>query len=120
NTPPTMFAMANPFVPPEETRAKGIDVITVPDIRWMRCDIKTIQLLPNVLAKQAAAENGAFEALLIRDGVLTEGSHTNCMGVIDGVIRTHPANNFILPGISRAVVLEIARGLGMAVDERAL
>jgi D-alanine transaminase len=116
-TPPTVFALAKPFVPPEDQRAKGVTAVTVPDIRWLRCDIKTIQLLPNVMAKQAAAERGAFEAILVRDGVVTEGSHANVIGVIGGEIRTHPTNNLILPGITRAVVLELARGLGIPVRE---
>jgi len=116
-TAPTVFAMARPFVPPEELRAKGVTAVTVPDIRWLRCDIKTIQLLPNVMAKQAASERGAFEAILVRDGVVTEGSHANVIGVIGGEIRTHPTNNLILPGITRAVVLELARSVGIPVRE---
>jgi D-alanine transaminase len=118
-TQPTVYATVNRFVPPEDARAKGVSVVTVPDLRWMRCNIKTIQLLPNVLAKQEAATHGSFEALLVRDGVVTEGSHTNCIGVIDGVLRTHPLNNFILPGITRAVVLELAREMGIPVSELA-
>jgi D-alanine transaminase len=89
----------------------------MPDIRWLRCDIKTIQLLPNVLGKQAAAEAGALDVLFVRDGIITETSHANVLAVIDGVIRTHPTNNLILPGVTRAVVLEIARSLDMRVDE---
>jgi len=116
-TAPTVFAMARPFVPPEELRAKGVTAVTVPDIRWLRCDIKSIQLLPNVMAKQAASERGAFEAILVRDGVVTEGSHANVVGVIGGEIRTHPTNNLILPGITRAVVLELARSVGIPVRE---
>jgi D-alanine transaminase len=117
NTPPTVFVMANRFVPPNDLRARGASAITAPDIRWLRCDIKTIQLLPNVLAKQAAAERGAMDVFMIRDGVVTEGSHANVLGVFDGVIRTHPLNNLILPGITRAVVLEIADSLGIPVLE---
>src|SRR6266550_4345274 len=118
-TAPSVFAMVNRFVPPEDVRARGVSAITAPDIRWMRCDIKTIQLLPNVMAKQAAAERGAIEAILIRDGVVTEGSHANVLGVLDGEIRTHPLDNLILPGITRAVVLEIARALSIPVREEA-
>ncbi len=118
-TTPTVFAMANRFLPPSDVRARGATAITTPDVRWLRCDIKTIQLLPNVLAKQAAAERGAVEAFMIRDGVVTEGSHANVLGVIDGEIRTHPLDNLVLPGITRAVVLEIARDLGIPVRENA-
>jgi D-alanine transaminase len=116
-TPPTVYATVNRLVPPEELRAKGAWAITIPDIRWLRCDIKTIQLLPNVFAKQAAVERGAVDALMIRDGVVTEGSHANVVGVLDGTIRTHPTNHLILPGITRAIVLDIARQLGVPVSE---
>jgi D-alanine transaminase len=116
-TRPTVFAVANRFEPPEPLRARGARAITMPDVRWLRCDIKTIQLLPNVLAKQTAVEQGATEAIFIRDGVVTEGSHTNLFGVERGVIRTHPANNLILGGVTRSVVIDIARSLGIEVDE---
>lgn len=117
-TMPTVFAMVNRFAPPNDIRARGASAITAPDVRWLRCDIKTIQLLPNVMAKQAAAERGAMEAIMLRDGVVTEGSHANVLGVLDGEIRTHPLDNLILPGITRAVVLEIARGLSIPVREQ--
>lgn len=102
--------------PPPEAFEKGVSAITVPDTRWSRCDIKSVALLPNVLAKQKAEEVGAFEALFIRDGVLIEGSHTNVCGVIDGSVVTYPACNYILPGITRAVVLdEVAPAVGVDV-----
>jgi len=119
-TKPTVFAMANRFTPSDELRARGATAITGPDVRWLRCDIKTIQLLPNVFAKQAAAEKGATECILIRDGVVTEGSHANVFGVFDGVLRTHPLNNLILAGITRALVLEMARDLGIPVEEEGI
>jgi D-alanine transaminase len=119
-TKPTVFAMVNRFVPPDDLRARGASAITTPDVRWLRCDIKTIQLLPNVMAKQAAAEHGATEAIMIRDGVVTEGSHANVFGVLDGEIRTHPLGNLILPGITRAIVLELANALSIPVREDAL
>jgi D-alanine transaminase len=118
-TAPTVFAMVNRFIPPNDVRARGASAITTPDVRWLRCDIKTIQLLPNVMAKQAAAERGAMEAIMIRGGAVTEGSHANVLGVLDGEIRTHPLDNLILPGITRAVVLEIARALSIPVREEA-
>jgi D-alanine transaminase len=116
---PTVFAMVNRLTPADAARARGASVITVPDERWLRCDLKTIQLLPNILAKQAAAERHAIEAVLIRDGVVTEGSHTNVLAVFDGVVRTHPLGNLVLPGVTRALVLDIARAMGIPVDERA-
>jgi D-alanine transaminase len=117
DTPPTVYLTVNRFTPPEDLRSRGATAITVPDVRWLRCNLKTLQLLPNVLAQQAAAEAGALEAVLVRDGVVTEGSHTNVLAVIDGAIHTHPLNNLVLPGITRAVVLEHARSLGIPVHE---
>jgi D-alanine transaminase len=81
------------------------------------CDLKTVNLLPNVLAKQKAVAAGVHEALLMRDGVIMEGAATNFFGVIDGMVRTHPKTNNILPGITREVVLELAAELGIAVRE---
>lgn len=118
-TPPTVFVMANRFTPPQEQRTRGAAAVTQADVRWLRCDLKTIQLLPNVMAKQAAQERGAIEALLVRDGMVTEGSHTNVMAVIGGVVRTHPLGNLVLPGVTRAVVLELARTLGIPAVEQA-
>jgi D-alanine transaminase len=116
-TTPTVYATVNRFVPADDVRVRGATCITVPDVRWLRCDVKTIQLLPNVMARQAAYEVGAIEGIMIRDGVITEGSHTNVAGVLDGIIRTHPTNHLILPGVTRAVVLDLARSLGMRVAE---
>ena len=116
-TAPTVYATVNRLTPPEDLRARGAAAITLQDIRWHRCDIKTIQLLPNVFAKQAAVERGAVDALMIRDGVVTEGSHANIIGVLDGIVRTHPTNHLILPGITRAIVLDMARGFGIPVSE---
>ena len=120
STSPSVFVMANRLTPADALRERGAAAITTPDIRWLRCDIKTIQLLPNVLAKQAAAERGATEAIMIRDGVVTEGSHANVLAVVDGVLRTHPLNNLILPGVTRAIVLDLARTLGIEVEEKAV
>jgi D-alanine transaminase len=111
--------MASPFSP-SESRFTGTKVITQPDVRWLRCDLKTIQLLPNVLARQAATEAGASEAIFVRDGVITEGTHTTVFGVIDGVLRTHPANQLVLPGVTRDVVIELAREAGMQVNEHGI
>ncbi len=115
---PTVYATVKGLVPPDEARRRGVRAITLPDIRWARCDIKTLQLLPNVMAQQSAVDAGAADALLVRDGVITEGSHTNVIGVIDGVLRTHPTTNHILPGITRGVVLELAAELGIPVVQR--
>ena len=119
NTAPTMLVMASPFTP-SDARFTGTRVITQPDVRWLRCDLKTIQLLPNVLARQAAMEAGASEAIFVRDGVITEGTHTTVFGVIGGVLRTHPANHLVLPGVTRDVVLALAADADLAVREEAI
>ena len=80
---PTVYGYAVPFVPVAEKWAKGINVITGSDIRWARCDIKSVALLPNVLAQQRAQEAGVEEMILVRDGVVTEGAHTSVCGVFD-------------------------------------
>ena len=116
-TRPTVYAYAWALKPIAEVRAAGAQVITHPDLRWARCDLKTVNLLPNVLAKQKAAEAGAFEAVLVRDGVITEGSHTTIFGVVDGELRTYPLSNYILPGVTREIVLELAADAGIGVRE---
>lgn len=117
---PTVYAFAKRFSIPHELRENGVAAITRPDLRWMRCDIKTVNLLPNVMAKQAAVQAGVWEAVLVRNGVITEGSATNVFGVIDGEIRTHPKSNFILPGITRDIVLGLADELGLPYRETPL
>lgn len=100
--------------------AKGVKVVTRPDLRWARCDVKTIGLLPNVLAKQAAREAGAYEAWLVdRDGDVTEGSSTNAWIVTqDGVLVTRALANDILPGVTRQGLIALARERQMRVEER--
>jgi D-alanine transaminase len=120
STPPTIYVSALSFAPAVELRARGASALTYPDLRWARCDIKTVNLLPNVLAKQHAVAAGVTEAILVKDGVVTEGSHTNVFGVAGGELRTHPLTHRILPGVTRAVVLEVADALGLTVDERPL
>lgn len=114
-TPCTIFLSATRFTPPHEVRAKGGTAVTFPDFRWARGDIKSLNLIPSVLAKQHAVDYGATEAIFIRDGAVTEGSHTNVFGVIDGELRTYPESNYILSGITREVTLELAAELGIPV-----
>ena len=116
-TPATVFLSASPFTPPNETRGKGVAVVTYPDYRWSRCDLKTVNLLPAVMAKQFASDNDAFEAIFVRDAVVTEGSHTNFFGVIGGEVRTYPNSNYVLPGVTRDVVIELARELAIPASE---
>ncbi len=119
-TPPTIFAAASRFPSREDLRSRGAAAITVPDVRWGRCDLKTIQLLPNVLAKQRAEAAGAYDALLVRDGFVMEGAQSNAFIVLDGVVRTHPTGPRILSGITRDIVLEIATELGLPLREEAV
>lgn len=116
-TLPTVYLSAAPFTRPADLRERGVEAITFPDIRWARCDLKTVNLLPAVLVKQRAREAGAFDAVLIRDGMITEGGATNVFGVLDGELRTYPKSNYILPGITRDIVIELARELGIPVRE---
>lgn len=121
NTTPTAFVMSNPMkAVPEQYRRQGISAITLIDTRWQKCNIKAITLLPNSLLKQQAKDAGAEEALLIRDGYLTEGSSSNAYAVIDGVIYTAPKDEKILPGITRDVVLSIAKKAGIPLVEEAV
>ena len=119
-TLPTVYIAAARFNPPEALRLTGAAAITQPDIRWLRCDLKTIQLLPNVMGKQRAVSQGAIDAIFVRDGHVTEGTHTSVFAVVDGVLRTHPTDNHVLPGVTRAVVLELARDYGIPYVESAV
>jgi D-alanine transaminase len=104
----------------EQIAAEGVSVVTVPDIRWKRVDIKSVALLPNVLAKQAAREQGAREAWLVdAEGRVTEGSSSNAWIVSrDGKLITHPLGQDILPGITRSVVIDMVKAQGLAFEER--
>ncbi|OGI55810.1 MAG: D-amino acid aminotransferase, partial [Candidatus Muproteobacteria bacterium RBG_19FT_COMBO_61_10] len=118
---PTVFAYSQALKYPEPAQlAAGVGAITVPDIRWQRCDIKAIALLPNVLMRQQATEQGAAEAILIRDGLMMEGSASNIFVVLKGTLVTPPKGPFILPGVTRDLALELARAHGMACEERAV
>lgn len=101
---------------PRERLEAGVACITHPDWRWARCDIKSLNLLPNVMAKQRAAEAGAFEAILYEaDGTVTEGCSTTLFTVTAGALATHPEGPRILPGITRSKVVELAEQLGTPV-----
>ncbi len=119
-TPLTIYASARAFKPHEDEMERGIRVIQVPDQRWARCDIKSTALLPNILAHQEAVEAGASEALLVRDGAFTEGTHSNVIAVSGGRAVTPPLSSGILAGVTRSVVLELCGRAGVAVSEEAL
>lgn len=111
---PTVYAYAASFAAIGDLAA-GVGAISRPDLRWSRCDIKVISLIANCMANQEAKEAGAFEAILIRNGVALEGTHTSFFGVVDGVVRTAPLSNLILPGITRELVIEAAERDGIRV-----
>jgi D-alanine transaminase len=120
-TQPTVYVIAKPFKQhPASYFEDGVATVTVPDTRWSRCDIKSIALLPNVLANQQAKENGAFEALFVRDGILIEGSHSNLFGVIDGELVTYSLCGYILGGITRKLILDRASEIGISAREGAI
>jgi D-alanine transaminase len=122
-TTPSMVAMARStdVVGLEQLAADGIAVVTVPDIRWSRVDIKSVALLPNVLAKQAARDRDAREAWLVdAHGRVTEGASSNAWIVSrDGKLITHPLGRDILAGITRSVVIDVLKAQGLAFEERA-
>jgi D-alanine transaminase len=121
-TPPTIVVTARSNDPAKIVRMaeEGIAVITVPDIRWQRVDIKSVALLPNVLAKQAARDKGAREAWLVdARGYVTEGGSSNAWIVKDGALITRPLGTDILPGVTRSVVLDAVAAKGLKLEERA-
>jgi len=112
------MVLVSPAPSSAEMREKGVGAILVPEFRWSRCDIKAIGLLGSVLAVQQAKEKGAEEAIFVRDGIVTEGTHTNVLAVFNGHILTHPLGHFVLSGITRGVVLELCRQTGIASKEQ--
>ena len=116
---PTVFMMSNPLpLPSREQVERGVAVVTADANRWLRCDLKTTSLLGNVLMRQLAADAGAVETVMFRDGHLTEASASNVLAVIGGVIVAPPKDNQILPGITYDATLEFAAAAGLRLDVR--
>ena len=116
---PTVLVRASAIAgPSDDLLYVGTRAITAPDERWARVDIKTTGLLANVLAEQAAIDAGVDDVILHRGELVTEGSHTNVWGLVDGQVVTAPADHRILPGVTRGIMLELARDGGIDVDER--
>ncbi len=117
---PTVFAYVQKLAPvANRSVAKGVTVVTIADFRWHRCDIKTTSLIANVWLRQQAKEQGAAEAVLVRDGVVTEGAATNVFAVIGDIVLTAPRGPNLLPGITRDLVVELMDRHGVAYEERA-
>lgn len=118
-TVPTIYAFAKQFHRPSmDSWLEGFEAVTVPDRRWSRVDIKSISLLPNVMAAQAAVDAGVDDALLVKNGIALEGAQNNIFAVKGDVLITHPATQEILNGITRIVMIEMAKSLGISVQER--
>jgi D-alanine transaminase len=118
---PTLYMFAGEYKRPARERwEQGFKSVTVNDVRWSRRDLKTIQLLPNVLGAQAPADHGVDEIVFVHEGMAIEGSHNNFFTVFGNTVVTHPLSNQILPGITREVVLELAEKLGYPVEERSV
>lgn len=119
NTPPTFMMYAVPKVLPEINMINAA-VVTSPDYRWTKCDIKMTSLLGNVMANEFAMNQQCFETVFERDGIVTEASHCNVFFVKDQVVYTHPANQFILNGITRQIVLELCIKLNIEAVEKGI
>lgn len=118
---PTVFIMSNPLLtPPGELLATGVGAITASDNRWLRCDIKAISLLPNVLLRQMAIDAGAMETVLLREGFMTEGAASNIFVVKNDILLAPPKNHLMLPGITYDVVLELADAHQIPYEVRAV
>ncbi|NQU54522.1 MAG: D-amino-acid transaminase [Bacteroidetes bacterium] len=118
NVKSTVYAYAFELPSSSEDLENGIKVITHEDIRWQRCDIKSVSLLPNTMLFNKAVEAEAGECVLIRNGMVTEATHSSVLGVKNGVVITRPLSNLILPGITRKVILEICVENNIPIEER--
>ena len=118
NIQPTVYAFAFEFPSFKDNLENGIKVITHEDIRWQRCDIKSVSLLPNTMLYNKAVKAGAGECVLIRDGMVTEATHSSVLVIKNGVVITRPLSNLILPGITRKVIQELCAANQIPFVER--
>ncbi|KIX90111.1 D-alanine aminotransferase [Staphylococcus microti] len=117
--PPVLTAFTKSYERPYDELENGVSIVTTEDVRWLRCDIKSLNLLGNVLAKEYATKYNAEEAVQHRDGIVTEGASSNVFAIKDGVVHTHPANNLILNGITRRVIQWICEDENITFNEEA-
>src|SRR5581483_1402714 len=121
NLQPTAIAYSRRYRFPDAARKeRGIKVMTAPDLRWKQCQVKSVNLLANAIAKKKAQRAGADEAILIQDGVVREGASSSFFAVIDGRVITHPLDEHVLPGVVRDRVIDLAIAAHIRVDERPL
>jgi D-alanine transaminase len=119
DTEPTVFVMVNDIKPVDYAKLKnGIEAITVDDFRWKACDIKSVSLIANVMIRLRANEQNVMDAIMVRDGLVTEGTASNIFVVHNGIISTPPKSECLLPGITRDLVIELALANGFQVEER--
>lgn len=119
--PPSVYGFAKRFDrPAREVWEGGFKAVTVPDQRWALAEVKAIALLPNCLAQQAAVQAGVSDAIFVRDGFALEGSHNNLFAAFGGVVTTAPKSNYILHGVTRDLMIELAGEMGLPVEERAI
>ena len=118
NVEPTIFAMSNPMGEVDPELRNGVSCVTVEDFRWKMCHIKSIALLPNILLRQQAIDQGAIEAIMLRDGNVTEGAATNVFISKGNTIFTPPKSNLLLPGITRDLVVELCHEHNISCEER--
>lgn len=117
NVKPVVMAYINEAKRALTQQEEGVGVVTSLDYRWLKCHIKSLNLLANVLEKERAVKQGAKETILHREGTVTEGSSTNAFIIKDGILKTHPADNLILNGITRQEVIKLAKDAGIEVEE---
>ena len=116
---PTVFVMVNDIKPVDYAQLeKGIEAITVDDFRWKACDIKSVSLIANVMIRLSANVQNVMDAIMVRDGLVTEGTASNIFVVHGGIISTPPKSDCLLPGITRDLVIDLALANGLTVDER--
>jgi len=118
--PPTVYAFVNEFNSHLPGSESGVRIMLKEDFRWSRCDIKSVALLANILSFQEAREKGLWECVFVRNGLITEGSHSNIFFVINGTLYTHPESHYILSGVTRKNILRIAGEAGIPVKEEPL
>lgn len=114
---PTIYAFARGFIPENTGKESGAGIMLKEDIRWSRCDIKSVALLPNTMSYQEAVSKGFYECAFVRNGIITECSHSNIFFVINDALYTHPESHYVLAGITRKNIIRLAKATGITLKE---